>query len=104
MTWGDQTWEEMAVAFFEVARPHGQNDEIDEPVVLDPVADRKRSAEINQFVKSFFSRFDSNKDGTILPEEMPLAQKRFGFGKFDENHDQQLTESEVRRVAMREKR
>jgi len=100
VSWGDQTWEEMAVAFFEVAEPR------DGPVEEEPQRNKQRlivrpSAEsadpppVTQFVEDFFERFDKNRDRLVEPQETPLAFRRFGFYQFDADGDGKLSREEV---------
>jgi len=101
VTWGDQTWEEMAIAFFEIALPRGEK-----PVYLktEPTAaeiakqaeETKESTAAEQaFVDRFFNQFDTDADGIVRREEMPLAQRRYGFRKLDRNSDGRLDRDEI---------
>lgn len=104
VTWGDQTWEEMAIAFFEISEPRGAASE-PEPqrnkqklIVKDgPQKDDADSSE--QFVKGFFERFDKNGDGQVEDHETPLAFRRFGFHRYDHDNDRRLTRDEVESAA-----
>ena len=95
VTWGDQTWEEMAVAFFEVSEPRGGSSE-PEPqrnkqrlILKDVEKDETPSAEA--FVKDFFQKFDKNRDDLVEPHETSLAFRRFGFRNYDEDRDGKLS-------------
>lgn len=96
--WGDQTWEEMAVAFFDVARPL-----VDEPitssstqsaVVADDVRKRREA-----FVDDYFKRLDTNQDGAVHREELPKSLRAFGFWQMDANSDGVITREDVAEVA-----
>lgn len=102
VTWGDQTWEEMAVAFFAVAQPRsaGGSRRRNEPE--NSAAETARREKIDDFVRQFFERFDGNGDGDVVETEMPLSVQRFGFRRFDADHDGRVTRDEVERVAARE--
>jgi hypothetical protein len=99
VTWGDQTWEEMAVAFFEIAVPRQGRGASERESALTNADAQKRQAKITQFAANFLQRFDANQDGQIERSELPLATERFGFGSLDENQDGRLTRSEVERAA-----
>ena len=104
VTWGDQTWEEMAIAFFEISVP--RNEQVarrDEPKP-DPAAEQRRRDEIEQFVTRFFERFDRNGDGEIDRDEVPYALDRFGYRELDEDGDNRLSRAEVERAADRRDR
>lgn len=106
VTWGDQTWEEMAVAFFEVARPRfpgegsvvAQEKKSTNTDDADAVeADLKSRRE--KYVAEFFTKLDANKNGTVEVLETPLAMRRFGFHRFDQDQNSKVTRSEVEQVA-----
>lgn len=102
VTWGDQTWEEMAIAFFEIALPRGekpvyaaapQSEQVDEQAMAKQQAADKAAED--RFVSDFFSRFDTDGDGIVRRDEMPLAQRRYGFRKLDRNDDDRLDRDEI---------
>ncbi|QDU50383.1 redoxin domain-containing protein [Gimesia panareensis] len=92
VTWGDQTWEEMAIAFFEVAEPRKhkaekktqpekklskaeqQKKQVEEKKKRDAELKKKKEEQI----EAFFKRFDKNGDGRVDLEEVPLATQRYG--------------------------
>lgn len=103
--WGDQTWEEMAVVFLEVAEPLNATPSPEE----DPAsvqlfgADQEqkqmdRQKRIDAFVDDFFRRLDANSDGVVLQTEVPLAVRR-DFYRFDQDGDKSATREEVRKRA-----
>lgn len=98
--WGDQTWEEMAVAFFEVARPREAAKSARQAAAEPPSPQLIRSRQ--QFVDDFFARFDSDGDEAIIDAEVPLALKRYGFHKLDLDDDGRLSRNEVEQLAGRE--
>ncbi len=87
VTWGDQTWEEMAVAFFDVATPRQTTDAEPRTRAKDPLADSRRQEKIKRFVDDFFERFDTNGDGKIFRDELPNSLKHFGFWRFNVARD-----------------
>ncbi len=109
VTWGDQTWEEMAVAFFEIAVPRNVAEEAEPQrnkqklIVHSGAEDRERES-ADKFVKDFFERFDQNKDGTVEPHETPLGFRRYGFHQYDGNRDAKLTRDEIQTAAQRPRR
>jgi peroxiredoxin len=101
VTWGDQTWEEMAVAFFEIAVPR-KNARNAEPAPAAAAAETdRRSDRVQRFTTEFFSRFDANSNGQIHRSELPLSMERFGFWSWDYDGDGSLTSTEVMRAVER---
>lgn len=100
VTWGDQTWEEMAVAFFDVAHPRDQprvwkdqaNEETDEQR-------ETRLAKIADDVDRYMKKFDKNGDGQILREEVPETYRIFGFWRMDHDRNGRIDREEVERSA-----
>ena len=88
--WGDQTWEEMMVGFYDVAVPVSQ---------ADIKAHRFPSfvPSSDQMARSLIQQFDSDHDGKISQREIPLqpiARKLF-FMALDQNHDGIITFEEI---------
>ncbi|MCA9053597.1 MAG: redoxin domain-containing protein [Planctomycetaceae bacterium] len=98
--WGDQTWEEMTVAFFEVARPRGSKQ--GDAQRAKATRPREPTPDDEKFVDDFFVRCDANEDGRIDNSEVPLAVKRFGFRRLDLNGDGYLDRSEIAEQARRD--
>ena len=97
VTWGDQTWEEMAIAFFEVAEPLDKrsSDSADDTEKNSP----ERKEKIDKYVARVFKSLDANGDGVIYQKETPIVVRFFNFSNVDENHDKKLTRDEVRKIA-----
>ena len=94
VTWGDQTWQEMAVAFFDIAHP------LDQPRVVarpkeDPAAVALRNRRIQKDTDLFLSQLDRNGDGVVVPAETPDAFRKFGFRRMDQDGDGRLVRSEI---------
>jgi pyruvate/2-oxoacid:ferredoxin oxidoreductase alpha subunit len=86
--WGDQTWEEMALAFFEVAAPRdGANP-------AGPTR-RQRAAPAEQAVNpqaearatAFLARFDTDGDGGVTRAEGSRIVRDFAFSTLDSDGD-----------------
>ncbi len=98
VTWGDQTWEEMAIGFFNVAVPLAKT-EVDISASTDGESlvetDEGLRSKIDQTVATFFGRFDGNRDGIIRRSELPLSIASWAFQDYDENRDGGLTQDEI---------
>jgi len=102
--WGDQTWEEMAVAFFEVARPRStsgnlqgrsiaQRSERSSETMSTPDAPMNDKA--IRYAEDYLAKWDANKDGIVSWEESPRVLRDFGFSRIDRNSDRQITREEL---------
>jgi len=85
--WGDQTWEEMMIGFYDVALKIDPKD-----LEAGTIPDIQPSAE--WVAQRLLERFDKNNDGKVLQSELPL-QAQFFFLRLDKNHDGELTLSEI---------
>ena len=102
VTWGDQTWEEMAVAFFEVSQPRTPQTK------KNAIATKRSQAEIAErdrkiaaYVERAFAAMDANDDGEITEGEAPIVVRRFlGFDLLDVDADGVVTREDVRRFAV----
>ena len=98
VTWGDQTWEEMAIAFFDVARPRKKNSEesqleTDKPKGKLPEVRFERK--ITRQTEKFLKRFDANSDGLVQKLELPLAIRIKEFNRSDANGDGAIDRDEL---------
>jgi len=104
VNWGDQTWEEMAVAFLEVAEPLEPASPADAPVTAVITESTEsiaaRDANIQKFVDDFFAQLDANGDGVVARSEVPIAV-RGSFDSFDHDGDDLATRDELRTLAER---
>ena len=107
--WGDQTFEEMAVAFFDVQRPRqpaaveandrsagaaSLNDSSPaETAGVETLTESQRDR-LDNFVDRYFDRFDANGDGAVTSDELPLI-KQYEPNSFDLNEDQRLSRDEL---------
>jgi peroxiredoxin len=109
VTWGDQTWEEMAVAFFEVSEPRDAAAE-PEPVrnkqklIVKVGAEKSETESVEKFVADFFQRFDKNADSIVETHETPLVFRKYGFREFDRDADGKLTRDEIQAAAQRKRK
>ena len=99
VTWGDQTWEEMAVAFFEVTEPREQPEREPEKTtkldVISPEVQRRMSAQADRVIAAF----DENSDGVVGRYETPFAFRRNSFGEIDRDGDNIITREEIEKAA-----
>ncbi len=103
VTWGDQTWEEMAVAFVIVSVPRINNNEVlpltPEQIAAEELREQKLLAKAERFTDEYFDRFDKNQDGKITVNELPRSVQAFGSWEIDGNYDGTITREEVLDVA-----
>jgi hypothetical protein len=112
--WGDQTWEEMAVAFFEVARPRspsGLPESTNNPARSiaarsNPTGDQKPKAGMStieetadssatEYADDYLAKWDANADGKVGWEEAPKVLRDFGFSRIDRNNDREISREEL---------
>lgn len=109
--WGDQTWEEMAVAFFEVAEPRetansedselataGRSNQPDyraESLAQKKAAEQRRQKRVDAYVARALKGLDVDKDGRITRAEGGIVF-RSKFDDWDSNKDGLLQDDEVR--------
>jgi hypothetical protein len=106
--WGDQTWEEMAVVFLDVATEIKSNTDKSEntaqsiPAAIvgggltgDESKAIEPSAKAIRFAEDFVKRFDRNTDGVVSRSEVSDIVRRYSFSQIDKDGDQQLTRQEL---------
>ncbi len=98
--WGDQTWDEMMIAFFDVAVPRGSWDKQRETKPRDPTDAQRKDA--RKYARNFFKRFDVNTDGLIKRKEAPRSLAVFAFWQFDTDDDGAISEEEIYQEALRD--
>jgi len=87
VTWGDQTWDEMMIGYFDIAVP---------VELLRPDEDKAAKAR----AKAIRNRYDKNENGRIERSEAP--KKLLGvFDRLDRNNDETVTETELLEAAKR---
>ena len=103
--WGDQTWEEMAVAFFEAARPRTPKSsdgtsrvaKTSKSTTSSAAATQNEAADVkaNAFADDFLARFDSNKDALVVRAEVPRIIRDYSFRTIDLDNDGKVTRDEL---------
>lgn len=97
VTWGDQTWEEMAIVFYEVARPRDSSDKRvsrsnDTNPAVDPTgAPTDHESEADRLMKDL----DRDGDGKIVYDEVERAVQIRLFRRIDTDDDRVLDRDEV---------
>jgi hypothetical protein len=100
VTWGDQTWEEMAVAFATVARPLAPSTaasaapEGPPPSAADDASKVDRGA---AYAERYIRLLDRDGDGRVERLEAPDAVRMFAFRQLDADGDGFLTHDEIAR-------
>lgn len=105
--WGDQTFEEMTLGYFDVAIPMQdaqtpQQRRKNLSVALQVGRDHSVSLSaqhVAEFVESTLRRFDSNRDGIISWDETSSVFRNYGFVVVDQNHDARITRDELEAAA-----
>jgi hypothetical protein len=102
--WGDQTWEEMAVAFVIVSAPRLNSEPKPIERTAEQVAAKEKYREFidrkaDVFTDAYFVRFDANGDKKIMKSELPRSIRDFGRWQLDENQDGIVTREEIHRNA-----
>jgi peroxiredoxin len=88
--WGDQTWEEMMIGFYDIAVPVTQR-EIEEHKLPDFTPGPE------QIAQRILQQFDKNHDGKIQMSEIPSKdfKVKIFFATMDKNHDGVITAEEI---------
>lgn len=87
--WGDQTWEEMMIGYFDVAVPHNPADD-GQPAAGKPDETDKRLAEL-------LNRYDKDNSGTIEKSETPDRLHPI-FDRLDADENDSLSQKELHRL------
>lgn len=99
--WGEQTWEEMALGFLEVARPLALTEErVSSGTAGDGGGEDSVAA---TRADSFFGRFDTDRDGVVVRTEATRIVRDYSFSIIDADGDGRITRDEALR-AMRGRR
>ncbi|MEM1228258.1 MAG: alkyl hydroperoxide reductase, partial [Planctomycetota bacterium] len=95
VSWGDQTWEEMAVAFLDVAVPRDGHRVRDARRGMTPKQRSNAIDEIDTRTDSFLDRWDANRDGIVSEGETSAMFRKHGFRKIDANRNQKIERDEL---------
>ena len=89
--WGDQTWEEMMIGFYDIAVALSPSDIENHNL---PGLHRRQP---EQIAERIMERFDKNHDGIVNQNEIPVKnfQVKMFFMSLDKNHDGLITREEV---------
>lgn len=71
--WGDQSWEEMLLGYFDVAIPRSESSRME----LTQLAERVRNGNLAEVAKDVMTRLDKDKNGTAEKEELPERLRAF---------------------------
>lgn len=95
--WGDQTFQEMMIAFFEVAVPRDYpwRSAREANTLTD---DQRKTA--RQVADQLFARFDRNSDDELSRKELPDAFAIFAFRRYDRNGDRVIRPEEAYQAAL----
>jgi hypothetical protein len=85
--WGDQTWNEMMIGYFDIAAPVDAREVTNETSAEIRLGMRARAKQIIQ-------RFDKNSDGKVMQDELPARAKPF-FDRVDHDGDGVITTDEL---------
>ncbi|QDU86919.1 thiol-disulfide oxidoreductase [Pirellulimonas nuda] len=99
--WGDQTFQEMMIAFFEVAVPRGSlrtDEKVGRQITPEAVTRAQATAD------KLFERFDHNRDGLLQRDEMPDAFRLFAFERHDLDGDKSISSEEAFEAALERER
>lgn len=103
VTWGDQTWEEMAVAFFQISEPRKPNDDSakkkGKAEQLTQAEMATRQEKIDRYVERALSKMDANQDGQIARSETSVVVRHFNFEDFDHDGNGVATKDELIKTA-----
>jgi peroxiredoxin len=118
--WGDQTWEEMALGYFDVAVPYDASSSPGMrttyrrgssagapdgrgPSIPRSGDQREPSPTQDQlaedFADDFLQRYDSNKDGVVTVKEVTTIFRDYGFQIVDTDRDRRITREELIQAA-----
>lgn len=86
VTWGEQSWDEMLLGYFDIAVPRGSDSEKKK----DDLGGREMA-----FINQIFGNLDKDKDGKISRNEVIPTQKAL-FDKLDTDNSDTVTLEEVK--------
>lgn len=90
VTWGDQTWEEMMIGFFDVAIPLDR----EKLLASHEIPKLEPTAGVEDRARQLISQLDSDGDGVLAQTEVPEQFQKF-FGMIDQNKDGKVDVAEA---------
>jgi len=101
--WGDQTWEEMALCFFEVAAPRS-GDAVRWQEGASRATTDEATVRAEARADAFLTRFDADRDGVVTRAEGSRIVRDFAFSSLDADGDGRITRDEMVKAAGAERR
>jgi peroxiredoxin len=98
--WGDQTWDEMMIGYFDLAIARSEADKVAVENSQEPARNRSAAGDVPPDAKTMITLFDKDQDGKISSEEAPKRLKD-AFFLLDFNRDGHLDETELARIPRR---
>ena len=93
--WGDQSWEEMMIAFFEVSVPRNQNRNLLKKENKEKADKKNQSTRANKLAAEWMNKWDRDGDSQVQRNEVSESFRRFAFAVIDRNQDQQISLQET---------
>ncbi len=101
--WGEQTWNEMLIGYFDIAVPRAAFDAgRSTPKVKPKAASSNRTALDLPRILEQIQKLDVNKDGTLTIDEVPERLRPI-FKQLDLNGDEKLTTDEARKAIQKQR-
>jgi peroxiredoxin len=91
VVWGDQSWEEMMIGYFDIALPRGSGKS---PNLMSEMRQQATRVEV---ITRLLKQMDKNGDGQLQRDEVTGERFRVAFDKVDENRDDVVTVEELKR-------
>ena len=95
--WGDQTHEEMAVAFAFVSVPRTQQKQ-KEALTRDDSPELLSQAQ--DYVDDYLNKYDTDNNGIVSRVEVPRVVREHGFRSLDLDRNGELSQEEIRQQAL----
>ena len=93
--WGDQSWEEMMIAFFEVSVPRNQNHSRLKKENKEEADKQNQRTRANKLAAEWMNKWDRDGDSQVQRNEVGESFRRFAFAVIDRNQDQQISLQET---------
>ncbi|MEX0793482.1 MAG: hypothetical protein WD045_10125, partial [Pirellulaceae bacterium] len=87
--WGDQTWDEMMIGYFDIAQPRPPEEETEPAPAMDD-----KEKEYAEAADRLIKKHDRNGDGIVQREEIGGNGKQI-FDRLDTNQDGKVTQEEL---------